>query len=91
MTDESQLHEQMAAGDRARALLEDEALQAAFEDVRQAFRDDWENSPGRDPEMRERMYYGLRGVKLAWAALQARLDNGKIAASQLEKLNEEAQ
>lgn len=75
-------------GQRAKALLEDETLVAAFNDVRAAFRDDWESSPANAPDRRERMYYGLRGLDLAWDALRIRLDNGKIAASEIEESTE---
>lgn len=73
------------AGNRAKLLLEDPDLQSAFEDVRQALRDDWERSPANEPEKRERYYYALRGMNLAWDALRIRLDNGKIAASEIEE------
>ena len=71
-------------GDRAREVLENEAYQQVFADVKQEITEQWTKSPARDQEGREKLWLMLSLLNKLEATLQATLDSGKLAKLDLE-------
>lgn len=71
-------------GDRAREVLENEAFDAAFNDIKTEIIEQWTNSPVRDPEGREKLYQLLRLTDKLKANLMTRLETGKLAKLDLD-------
>lgn len=69
-------------GEQARAVLENEAFQAAFADIKQEYTQAWMNSPARDAEGRETLYLMLRSADKLQATLTGMLEDGKMARIQ---------
>lgn len=70
--------------EQARAVLDNEAYQRAFEDIRKEYTDAWMNSPARDQEGREKLYLMLQLTNKLQATLQGMLADGKQAQIQRE-------
>lgn len=85
MNDEGKLREAVELGENAKRLLEDETLQEAFDRLKSNFRIAWEDSEPENTDGREKFYYGLRAVHFVEQELRIMLDNGKVAASQIER------
>lgn len=83
MTDERR--EAIELGERAKELLEDETLQLAFDHLKAKFTQAWANTTLEDREGREKLYLARQGIEYAERELRILLDNGKIAASEIEK------
>lgn len=71
-------------GDRAREVLENEAFQQVFADVKQEITEQWTKSPARDQEGREKLWLMLSLLNKLEVTLQATLDSGKLAKLDLE-------
>lgn len=85
MSDEGKLRDEIELGENARRLLEDPTLNEAFDRLKENFRAAWEGSEPENAEGREKFYYGLRAVHFVEKELRIMLDNGKVAASQIER------
>lgn len=68
----------------AREVLDNEAFQQAFEDIKQEYVTAWMNSPVRDPEGREELYRLLKLTDKLKATLDGMLTDGKIAQAERE-------
>ena len=66
-------------GDRAREVLENEAFEQAFTDIKMELIEQWTNSPARDQEGREKLYQLLKLADKLKANLQNSLETGKMA------------
>lgn len=75
--------EQIARAQRAKLILEDPLVVAAFGDIRAQLRQAWEESPARDKEGREELYRFMRVASKFEAAFRAHVETGEIAAHQL--------
>jgi hypothetical protein len=71
-------------GDRAREVLENEAFQQAFADIKQEITEQWTKSPARDQEGREKLWLMLSLLNKLETTLQGTLDSGKLAKMDLE-------
>jgi len=71
-------------GDRAREVLENEAFQQAFEDIKTEIIDQWTQSPARDPIGREQLWQLLKLADKLKANLQTSLETGTMAKLDLE-------
>lgn len=80
MTPEQKIY--MAA--RARDVLENEAYQKAFDDIRQEFTETWKNSPVDADAERETLYLMIRLTNKLQASLVGMLEDGKMAKIQQE-------
>lgn len=69
---------------KAHEVLENEAYQRAFDDIRKEYTDAWMNSPARDQEGREKLYLMLQLTNKLQATLQGMLADGKQAQIQKE-------
>lgn len=70
-------------GNRAQALLDDETLQAAFANVREAILTQIEGCPIRDTEGAEKLRLMLKLLRDVKANLETAVSNGKIAEVEL--------
>jgi len=66
-------------GDRAREVLENEAFEQAFTDIKTELIEQWTNSPVRDLDGREKLYQLLKLADKLKANLQTSLETGKLA------------
>lgn len=69
---------------KANEVLENEAFQKAFEDIRKEYIDAWTNSPARDVDGREKLYLMLQLTNKLQATLHGMLADGKQAQIQRE-------
>jgi len=73
----------ITAGNRAQRLLEDEILTKAFDDVRLAIIERWENAPIRDVEGQHELKLMLRILSDVRGNLELAVHNGKLVAEEL--------
>lgn len=78
------LSERIYNADRAKEVLENEAFQQVFADIKQELTEQWTTSPARDPEGREKLWQMLKMLEKVQLCLQSSLDSGKLAAKELE-------
>lgn len=81
------LESDLERGERARRLLTDPLLSQAFTDVRGAIIDRWENTPLRDKDGAHELKLMLRLLRDVQANLEQAVQNGKLAAAELNQLN----
>lgn len=72
-------------GNKAAALLGDETLLAAFDALEVLYTSDWKNSKVDEVEKRAQAYSSLRSLDDLKTQLRVFVDNGKIAAKQLQR------
>ena len=70
--------------DRAKEVLENEAFQQVFADAKQEISEQWMKSPARDAEGREKLWLMLSLLNKLETMLQKSLDDGKLAAKELQ-------
>ena len=78
------LNQRVYDADQARLVLENEAFQQAFEDIKQELTEQWKTSPARDQDGREKLWLMLKLLDKVHLCLQSSLDSGKLAAKELE-------
>ena len=79
------LRRAIEAGAQARALLENEVLMDAFAAVQEKAIAQWRGSFAGDTDEREQAWWLLQALDQLRTELRITLDNGTVAASQLEK------
>lgn len=84
MTD---LPREVERGNHAARLLADPLLQEAFQIVRQAIHDQWENAPLRDIEGQVALRSMLNHLRDVQAVLEVALADGKAAVEELNRRN----
>jgi hypothetical protein len=72
-------------GNRAREVLENEMFIEAFETIRNEVISQWQQSPARDSEGREKLFQLLKIADKFKAILTTTLETGKLANLQLEQ------
>lgn len=83
---EDRLERDKALGDSARECFDNQALQEAFDRLKQSYIAAWSGSkPSEGSEAREHLYYAYQAVEFVERELKIMLDNGKIAANELER------
>lgn len=78
------LEERVYDADRANECLNNEAFQAAFEDIEEELTEAWKTSPQRDEEGRERLFLALTMLEKVKTCLETRLETGKLAKLELK-------
>lgn len=78
------ISERIYNADRAKEVLENEAFQQAFADIKQEITEQWTNSPARDADARERLWLMLKLLDKVELCLKSSLDSGKLAKKELE-------
>jgi hypothetical protein len=81
------LNQRIYDADQAKLVLENEAFQRAFEDIKQEITEQWMQSPARDEAGRQSLWQMLKMLEKVRLCLQASLDSGKLAAKELEYQN----
>ena len=70
-------------GQQAKELLEHPLLAEAFTTLEQEILSEWQNSPARDIEGREKLWMMLKLAQRVKSALETLVDTGKLAKHQL--------
>lgn len=78
------LEKRIYDGNRAKEALDNEALQAAFEDIEEELKEAWKNSPARDEAGREKIYLMLHMLEKVQGALKTSLETGMLATKELQ-------
>lgn len=89
MTDE-QLSHDIAMGESAKAVLENEAFTTAFEALTQELTNKWQNSPVKDEAGREKCYQMLTAARAMKVNLESLILSGKMAQEKRQTLLERA-
>ena len=79
-----ELSQRIYNGDRAKEVLENEAFNAAFDDIEKEILNQWKQSPARDLEGREKLWLMLSLLGKVKLTLQSTLDTGKLATAELK-------
>jgi hypothetical protein len=83
---EDKLHRDIARGNRARAIIDDELLVEAFARLDADYVAAWRATAARDTYARERLWQATQIVGKVRGHLTAVLSNGKLAQRQLDEL-----
>lgn len=75
---------EIARAERAKLILEDPLVVAALSEMKQHFRDAWEQSPARDKDGREELYRYMKVIGHFEAAFRVHIETGELAAHQLK-------
>lgn len=78
------LNQRIYNADQAKLVLDNEAFQQAFADIKQEITEQWTQSPARDPDGRERLWLMLKLLEKVELCLKSSLDSGKLAKKELE-------
>jgi len=78
------LQKQVSRGQRAKELLEDPLLQDSLKAIRNKLLHEWENTPLRDVEGREKLFLMLKAHTELEAMLISEIETGKLASQQLK-------
>jgi hypothetical protein len=78
-----ELESKVRRGVRAKEILESDIFLGAFADIKQEILEQWEQSPARDAEGREKLYLMLAMLAKVQAALTRVMDSGKLAQAEL--------
>ena len=81
------LNERIYNADQAKLVLDNEAFQQVFEDIKQEITEQWMQSPARDEAGRQSLWQMLKMLEKVRLCLQSSLDSGKLAAKELEYQN----
>lgn len=79
------LNKQISRGQRAKELLEDPLLQDSLKAIRNKLDTEWKNSPLRDVEGREKIFFLVKAIDELEAMLISELETGKLASEQLNQ------
>lgn len=86
MADELKLRRDMDRQAKAQALLDNDLLKEAFAGLEKELMDLWRMLPNSAHDERERIWWAVKANDRAQSALRSIIDNGKIAAKELEHL-----
>lgn len=79
-----EIEQRLYNGDRAREVLENEQFIKAFEEIKAEIMQQWESSPARDAEGREKLWTMLALLKKVKSTMETSLTTGKLAKQELE-------
>jgi hypothetical protein len=74
---------EIARGERAQQVLREPLLQEAFTEIERELIEQWQNSPVRDVEGREKLYLTLRCLQKLQGHLVSVVETGKVAQATL--------
>ncbi len=80
----STIEQRVYAGDRAAEILNNEVFQQVFTDYRTEITDQWQKSPARDQEGREKLWLMLSMLNKLETMVKTTLDTGKLARAELD-------
>ena len=79
------LNKQISRGQQAKDLLENPLLQDSLKAIRNKLDTEWKNSPLRDVEGREKIFFLVKAIDELEAMLISELETGKLASEQLNQ------
>ncbi|OAF05456.1 hypothetical protein AYJ54_00695 [Bradyrhizobium centrolobii] len=91
MQPEFKLHQDIKAGDEARALLESKLLKECFAKLKQTYLDQLLNTDVTQTAFRDKCWMAARVVDVVQDHLVTVVNNGAVAKSDLAKLAQEAE
>lgn len=74
---------EIARGERAQQVLREPLLQEAFETIEKELTEQWQTSPVRDVEGREKLYLTLLCLRKVQRHLESVVETGKVAQATL--------
>lgn len=80
-----QLRKKVDRGIKAASILNDETLMAAFDELSQAYTNEWKTSKVDEVVKRERAYVSIQVLDDLRTRLQIFVDNAKIAQKQMQR------
>ena len=80
-----ELNKQISRGQKAKELLEEPLLQDSLKAIRNKLDTEWKNSPLRDVEGREKIFFLVKAIDELEAMLISELETGKLASEQLNQ------
>jgi len=83
---EGKVRESMERGEKAAALLRNELLQEAFNQLETDFIQAWKSSSVEDSQNRERLYMLCQNLSALRGYLEGVVTDGKLAKAQLDEL-----
>lgn len=78
------LQKQISRGQKAKELLEEPLLQDSLKAIRNKLDTEWKNSPLRDVEGREKIFFLVKAIDELEAMLISEMETGKLASEQLK-------
>jgi len=78
------LQKQVSRGQQAKELLENPLLQDSLKAIRNNLDTEWKNSPLRDVEGREKIFFLVKALDELEAMLISEMETGKLASQQLK-------
>ncbi len=78
------LNKQISRGQKAKELLEEPLLQDSLKAIRNKLDIEWKNSPLRDVEGREKIFFLVKAIDELEAMLISEMETGKLASEQLK-------
>lgn len=91
MIDDAKLHKNAARGVRAKALLENELLQEAFQSLENDYSSALFNTSAHDQIAREKLYLAVNVVRKVRDHIGYAVTNGRLAEKQLQDIATEAE
>ena len=83
---EGSAREDLEKGNKADSLLKNAVFIEVFDNLEKQFLDAWKNSPLKDNEERERIYYLYQSLQALKSGIENVSANGRIAKAQLDRL-----
>jgi len=83
---EGSAREDLEKGNKADILLKNSVFIEVFENLENQFLDAWKNSPLKDAEERERIYYLYQSLTALKSGIENVSANGRMAKAQLDRL-----
>ena len=80
------IEQKIARGVEAQSLLNNELFNQAFTDIKSEILEQWQNSPARDIEGREKLFLMLKMAEKFKANLTRVIETGKIAQIELGRI-----
>jgi|TARA_R100001530_G_C4259899_1_gene140189 CRISPR/Cas system-associated exonuclease Cas4 (RecB family) len=81
--------EEIARGNTAKRILKEELLHEIFEEHQKRYIMEWTNTPVRDTEGREKLWYLLTALNEVKTALMSYAETGKMAEIELHRKDQE--
>ena len=78
------LNKQISRGQQAKDILENPLLQDSLKAIRNKLDTEWKNSPLRDVEGREKIFFLVKAIDKFEAMLISEMETGKLASEQLK-------
>jgi predicted kinase len=91
VTDESKLRQDAARARKADALLNDELLTEAFAKLKEGYLTQWEATTVEQQFLREKYWLAARMVGVVKDHLITVVANGKLASTELKRIEDEAE